>query len=404
MKKLYSILFIAVVALTGLVTTSKAHASGTVNLTGWGWSSNIGWISFSSQNAGQSTGGTYNVTLSTTTGSDIGNFGGWAWSSNIGWISFQNGNGAHPNPTVDLITGDVSGWVRACAGTVNHDCTGADRTDGWDGWIHLSDPVGHPTRYSDGSQGVSFDPVTGKFSGYAWGDVNVGWLTFGTQIDLPLVCPNGNCGGGGGGTTITGSCISEPPTPPNLPVGGADVTFTITPSNGTGPYSATGWTASGNTKLTKTFSPISSTNSAFDVTVTDSSNPANSGSINCPKVTVDDSSQPGIKMWIRNLNGLDTGTLTTQKIRVGQNATIKWAAEPGTTLGICKGTLVKEGAGPQTINPLPSDGIYTMIKPVKGLYTYFMSCANGETNVSAHNNNGGNSLQIIVTDSRIEEI
>ena len=36
------------------------------------------------------------------------------------------------------------------------------------GWINF-DP--------DGDQGVTIDPITGEFSGYAWGE-NIGWINF----------------------------------------------------------------------------------------------------------------------------------------------------------------------------------------------------------------------------------
>jgi len=63
----------------------------------------------------------------------------------------------------------VVGWARACAGTLPGDCSTMEpRTDGWDGWISLSG-----TGY-----GVTYTSSTGAFGGYAWGDVNVGWVDF----------------------------------------------------------------------------------------------------------------------------------------------------------------------------------------------------------------------------------
>ena len=42
------------------------------------------------------------------------------------------------------------------------------QSGGWDGWISLS-----------GSQyGVTYNSTTGKFAGYAWGSLNVGWVSF----------------------------------------------------------------------------------------------------------------------------------------------------------------------------------------------------------------------------------
>ena len=198
----YKKLFLFVVLIISLfVVTSKAQA-GTTPLKGWGWSSNIGWISFSSTNPGAGTGSAYGVNFSTTTGSSVGDFGGFAWSPNIGWVSFDATDGTHPSASTDLATGLVTGWARACAGTVSGDCLGASRTDGWDGWIRLSDTGDaspkYPSGFVDGSKGITFDPATGNFKGYAWGDVNVGWFAFSSNVGVPFTPPNcePNCGGG----------------------------------------------------------------------------------------------------------------------------------------------------------------------------------------------------------------
>ncbi|TSC69507.1 MAG: Uncharacterized protein G01um101456_188, partial [Parcubacteria group bacterium Gr01-1014_56] len=95
---------------------------------------------------------------------------GWTWSENIGWVSFNNSQLAGcPSGTcearLNLTSGQVSGWARACSGTVNGDCTGATRTDGWDGWISLAG-----TGYA-----VS---MLGGASSYAWGSDVVGWINF----------------------------------------------------------------------------------------------------------------------------------------------------------------------------------------------------------------------------------
>ena len=44
---------------------------------------------------------------------------GYAWSSNIGWISFSASDETHPAPVASLTTGSVTGWVRACAAFVD---------------------------------------------------------------------------------------------------------------------------------------------------------------------------------------------------------------------------------------------------------------------------------------------
>lgn len=139
--------------------------SGSVAVTGYAWSSNIGWIQFNPSYGG--------VFYNTSTG----NLSGYAWSSNIGWIKFNELSSYYPLGGTGTIakavtsTGAVEGWARACAGTQSGDCTSmTSRTDGWDGWISL--------KGSSPSYGVSINYTTGEFTGYAWGSEVVGWISF----------------------------------------------------------------------------------------------------------------------------------------------------------------------------------------------------------------------------------
>ncbi len=149
------VLCFAFVAVLGIgASVARADSS---TLSGWAWSSTIGWLSFNSADSGAG-GGPYSVNISTSTvGSDIvGALSGYAWSPNIGWVSFNNQgdwtgcpSGSCP-PTIDMTTGAVSGWIRALAGV--------GRTDGWDGWIELSDSglnAKHPTGDTSGNGGSS---------------------------------------------------------------------------------------------------------------------------------------------------------------------------------------------------------------------------------------------------------
>jgi hypothetical protein len=127
------------------------------NVSGWAWSSNIGWISFNCTDRDVCGSSDYGVDI----GSD-GTFSGYAWSENIGWISFNeselSGCPASPCKTqVSFGNGEVSGWARALS-----------YGDGWDGWIKMR----------DGSYGVSINFSTGDFSGFAWGSDVVGWISF----------------------------------------------------------------------------------------------------------------------------------------------------------------------------------------------------------------------------------
>jgi hypothetical protein len=189
MRKIFLIV-ISVILAAGFVyflinfsRLETAKAGSEHNLSGWAWSEAIGWISFNSKNCdangdGRSDGSPVGCPP---TGTSIANYGvnvasngdmsGYAWSESIGWISFNAGDvsgcpSAPCAPTLNRTTGEVSGWARACAGTVNGDCTGASRTDGWDGWIHL-----RGANYGVSVSGCDWD-------GWAWGSNVVGWIHF----------------------------------------------------------------------------------------------------------------------------------------------------------------------------------------------------------------------------------
>ena len=55
-------------------------------LTGYAWSENGGWVSFSCVNTGSCGTATYGVTIDP----DTGFFSGNAWAENFGWISFES--------------------------------------------------------------------------------------------------------------------------------------------------------------------------------------------------------------------------------------------------------------------------------------------------------------------------
>mgnify|MGYP001584455743 CR=1 FL=1 len=159
----------------------EAEASTSDTLSGYAWSDNIGWVSFNCTDTNSCGTSNYGVTVNAITG----NFSGFAWSDNIGWVSFNQTSGCPEGgcttqPNVDKNTGAVIGWARACAGTVNGDCTGASRSDGWDGWIKLS---------GSWSPSVSFSGNSA--SGYSFGSDVVGWLSwsgtgYGVVSNTPL--------------------------------------------------------------------------------------------------------------------------------------------------------------------------------------------------------------------------
>lgn len=171
LKKIYfPILLIAgLTVITSLVIFSflgvkKAETGLSDNVSGWAWSDNIGWISFNNTTDGSAN--NYGVDIS-----DTGIFSGYAWSDNIGWITFnRTDTGAPPGPPdygtylaqVDLDSGQVSGWARALS-----------YGDGWDGWIKLRD-----TNYGVLIDNNPASPTYQQFSGWAWGDMVMGWISF----------------------------------------------------------------------------------------------------------------------------------------------------------------------------------------------------------------------------------
>jgi hypothetical protein len=167
---------------TGALTSSKTYtiscsgpggtsspASVTVNvnascsssdLSGYAWSSNVGWISFNSVNSGAG-GGPYKVSVD-----GSGNLTGYAWSSNVGWIKFGGLSGfpsgaGTSSQNAQIIGGQLRGWVKVLSADGN----------GWDGWISLTG-----TNYGVTKSGADL-------SGYAWGSDVVGWISFKDDVN-----------------------------------------------------------------------------------------------------------------------------------------------------------------------------------------------------------------------------
>lgn len=178
MKTHYLIPSLVLLILTGLFyrESSEAEAQSTPqiqNISGWAWSSNVGWIAFGSW--------PNRVRLETSSGNILG----YAWNNNIGWIRFDptagvSGtypsnpqHGARVNPT-SLI---VEGWARACA-VFASGCSGTNyksdiQLGGWDGWVKMSKDSGDTT---SADYGVTAGGT--NFSGQAWGGEVVGWIDF----------------------------------------------------------------------------------------------------------------------------------------------------------------------------------------------------------------------------------
>lgn len=187
-------------------------------VTGWMWSSNLGWIKADSNS-------TNPVKVDSS-----GQFSGYAWGSNVGWIDFNpvttptDNYPGEPRHGVKLAGDSVIGWARACS-VFASGCSGALKPEsargGWYGWIKMINVVRNPEN--------------GGLNGFAWGDLNLGWLSFGLHRDDGGGNPPDECNpaiqvctGGGGGSSV--ACVVEPTLAPI----GMDVLYTAEVSGGTG--------------------------------------------------------------------------------------------------------------------------------------------------------------------------
>lgn len=338
------VLIVAGALLGSLVSLSPSQAvpaaaqseDSQLELKGFAWSPNIGWISFRGSN--------YGVVWDT----DTNELSGHAWANpkdgvagasgdpnanNIGWISFDETSGfpVAPNNKVQInpATGDLSGWARAVVGSATlsgesptsnppgiPDCTDLDaldtnpNSDCWNGWIFFgpfdSDTVFpaapyHGARVEKNSAG---EPVA--FSGFAWGgsavsgdsaneSAVVGWVRLGLGLNGRGVClPDESevCVDTTETDTFLVTC-----SPDNNPVilSGtpleAQVTWTAYPRGGKGPYDYewSGDLPGGDPENVNTFTKTYTTPGNHQVTVkaTDDDTPAQEDSYNC-SVVVDD--------------------------------------------------------------------------------------------------------------------
>ncbi len=195
----------AALILFGNISAIQAQTPE-IELDGYAWSSNIGWISLNCKSGGNdgADAGTAADDVCATSGYQVvinpdKTITGYAWSSNIGWVrfgglsGFPNGSGnVQANAAVTGTYPDFifEGWARACAGTAS----GANACDNmannpdsgnWDGWISLKG-TNHQLRMVDGvliTHNASPRPVSGSTDrdGFAWGSTVVGWVDMFTR-------------------------------------------------------------------------------------------------------------------------------------------------------------------------------------------------------------------------------
>lgn len=177
-----SVLFFAsLIYIIALYPYSKTEAGEieVTALTGYAWSSNIGWISFSCENEDPQICDThpdYDVHINLSIIGD--NMSGYAWSLNIGWINFDPTSGypelpsysARINAVAPIVCPsalEVNGWIRALS-----------NGGGWDGWIKMAGTADNGSHY-----GVCVSSDLQSLVGYAWGGDTVGWIQFDPNLN-----------------------------------------------------------------------------------------------------------------------------------------------------------------------------------------------------------------------------
>ncbi|MDD5145931.1 MAG: hypothetical protein PHF44_03775 [Candidatus Pacebacteria bacterium] len=143
-KKIFFILAMVIFAISFSSFAQVAYAVADPNVSGWAWSENIGWISFSCVNQASNLASWNPLT---------GIMSGYAWSENIGWLSFNCADNKVCSSTNQFCS-------------IDSDCPGSETcVDSRDGCSLVSD-------YK-----VTINTTSGELSGYAWSDT-LGWLSF----------------------------------------------------------------------------------------------------------------------------------------------------------------------------------------------------------------------------------
>ncbi len=339
---------IAVVVVAGALALRTAFAAGTMSITGYAWSPNIGWVSFS--------GTGYGVTEDTTSGA----LSGYAWSSNIGWISFQWSDASHPAPVINLSTGKASGWARACAAFLDKNaCSGAldGNSGGWDGWISLAGTAADNTTYAVSQ---SLTPSC-AWSGYAWGGNDlVGAISMsGTAGD------GSTYGVAGTNPAACGQVAVSCSVSPTSAYTGQTVTWSSTLTGGSGPFTYS-WSGTDGLSGSGSSASIAYTTSGTKtatVQVTDT------GTGNTASATCSNSSTGQQNVVISSC----TSTLSANPnpVEQGQNTTLTWSTTGG---AVCATTC--SGSGFSTGGATSGSALAT-VPPAPPTTSYALTCSGG---------------------------
>lgn len=399
--------FAVIISLT--INTDRVHAASYYDLSGWAWSSNIGWVSFNSADSGAG-GGPYKVRLSQT-GTTF-KFQDYAWSPNIGWISFNSadtlGCPSASNAVLSTTTGDVTGTIRAV--------TAMGRTDGWDGCIELSG-TNHATRDFTGNGGITFDNRDNYIKGYAWGGDVVGWLQF-VNVSCPT-CTSAQQQQQQQTQVLRTQCDVTKSVNTNT----VDVTYNLFTPDGTPNYnyninygdSSTNGSAtvnSSNKSFTHSYiRQANSTTVTPQYRITDGSSPAKDSQMQgCGAVTVDGTNPvvPGsyeVQLYFKNNKPLQqNGFDSIPVLRVRSSKTVSVSIEnTGSNDLVCSGLFIRSQNSPaipigyetkasQWIDSefvINSHAIqsYDFTDLVKGLYNIQVQCTDALTQTKALKSN-----------------
>jgi len=187
----FKIIVLAVVlfVISGITFASAQSAIPVeLELNGYAWSSNIGWISLNCR-----TGGVGRTDICATSNYRVevatnGNISGYGWSPNIGWVRFGGlsgfPTGANTYTNNASVTGtypnlSLRGWARACSSTRSNPnfCGNMNinqGSGGWDGWISLAGRTPRST------WGISTQNLGSPQ--YAWGSDVVGWIDMSSRV------------------------------------------------------------------------------------------------------------------------------------------------------------------------------------------------------------------------------
>lgn len=215
-------------AQTGGYTPGNLHEyawSGGSSRTGGPVDGTIGWVSLNCVEGGAGrtnvcSTSPYSLNINATTG----NITGYAWSSHVGWLSFNQtsstgvaeasacGSQAMVNFAATTSDKPLSGWAKFLNG---------NPATGWDGCVKLKSTGAEP------AYGVVYRPgATGNnIIGYGWGSSVVGWLGFFGKYTPTTGAPTVDLKVNG----VDASTTTPPPYV--IPSAGATVTLSYTTAN-----------------------------------------------------------------------------------------------------------------------------------------------------------------------------